>query len=29
MQRNTAALALYQKLGFHQTDGGTVYRKRG
>jgi ribosomal protein S18 acetylase RimI-like enzyme len=28
MQRNTAALALYQKLGFHQTDGGTVYRKR-
>ncbi len=28
MQRNTAALALYQKLGFLQTDGGTVYRKR-
>lgn len=27
MQRNTAALALYQKLGFRQIDGGTVYRK--
>jgi ribosomal protein S18 acetylase RimI-like enzyme len=27
MQRNTAAIGLYQKLGFTQTDQGAVYRK--
>ncbi len=28
MQRNTAALALYQKLGFTEVDQGVVYRKQ-
>jgi GNAT superfamily N-acetyltransferase len=27
MQQNTAALALYKKLGFHQADSGAVFRK--
>ncbi len=27
MHHNSAALALYGKLGFHQVDSGTVYRK--
>jgi ribosomal protein S18 acetylase RimI-like enzyme len=27
MQRNTAALGLYEKLGFSRTDSGAVYRK--
>lgn len=27
MQHNTAALALYKKLGFHKADGGAVFRK--
>jgi ribosomal protein S18 acetylase RimI-like enzyme len=27
MQHNTAALQLYQKLGFHQIDQGAVFRK--
>ena len=29
MQRNTAALALYRKLGFKEVDNGAVYRKDG
>jgi ribosomal protein S18 acetylase RimI-like enzyme len=27
MQSNTAAMAMYRKLGFRQIDGGAVYRK--
>lgn len=27
MQQNSAALALYKKLGFHQADSGAVFRK--
>lgn len=27
MEHNTAALALYRKLGFHQVDSGAVFRK--
>ncbi len=29
MERNTAAVALYKKLGFVQVDAGRVYRKEG
>jgi ribosomal protein S18 acetylase RimI-like enzyme len=29
MGRNTAARALYAKLGFRQTDEGAVFRKEG
>ena len=28
MQQNTTALAMYTRLGFHEVDRGTVFRKQ-